>query len=100
MTHHVPDRRKEPRYPSSGRVEMTIPDLADDVIGGELIETSRNGFRIAHESNELSPGLEVALRHGATEYRVKVVWTHVLEGRRVSGFLVLSPPTEPIPSPR
>jgi hypothetical protein len=86
----VPDRRKVPRTPSSGRLEIMLADPAPERVDAELIEISSLGFRAAHDSSALEPGLEVLCkRDGADAVRARVIWTHVLGGRRVSGFLLL-----------
>jgi hypothetical protein len=65
-------------YPAPQRVE------------GEIIEISSMGFRAAHDSSMLEPGLEVLCkRDGADAVRARVIWTHVLGGHRVSGFLLV-----------
>jgi hypothetical protein len=60
---------------------MTVP--------AELVETSETGFRIAHKCKELIPGLEVRLRRNQSTQRARIVWTHLLDGRRVSGCVLL-----------
>ena len=83
------DRRREERLPRSGAVEISFVDPNPVTVVAELIEVSERGFRAAHESKLLAPGLEVQYgRIGATG-RARVIWTHVLDGRCVSGFLVL-----------
>ncbi len=86
----VPDRRRTPRSPSTGRVEITHGDPVPTSIEAELVESSPNGFRAAHDSKTLEPGLEVVCKlDGAKAVRARVIWTHVLGDKRVSGFLLL-----------
>lgn len=86
----VPERRKVPRTPSSGRVEIMLIDPAPQRVEAELIEISSMGFRAAHDSSTLEPGLEVLCKcEGAEAVRARVIWTHLLGGRRVSGFLLV-----------
>lgn len=71
-------------------MEITFGDFAPAHLEAELVETSAKGFRAAHDSKTLEPGLEVMCKRGASDaFRARVIWTHVLGDRRVSGFLVL-----------
>ncbi len=58
-------------------------------VEAELRETSERGFRIVHGSKELVPGLEIRLRRSGSVQRARVMWTHILKGRRESGCLLL-----------
>jgi len=85
----IPDRRRAPRVPVLERVEILFDDPILTAVEVELKETSEQGFRISHDSPLLVPGLDVRLsRHGAV-LQARVIWTHILEGRRVSGCLLL-----------
>jgi hypothetical protein len=87
----VPERRKVRRTPSSGLLEIMLVDPAPLRVKAELLEISSMGFRAAHDSSTLEPGLEVLCkRDGADAVRARVIWTHVLGGRRVSGFLLVT----------
>jgi PilZ domain len=83
------ERRRAPRIPTSGRVEISFEDPTPITIKAELVETSATGFRIEHGSPEISPGLEIRLSRAHDTVRAKVVWTHLLEGRRVSGCVLI-----------
>ncbi len=89
MPAEIPNRRQSPRYAASGSVEICFEDPLPTVVEAQLQETSAQGFRISHSSTRVVPGLEVELlRDGATQ-RARVIWTHILEGRLVSGCLLL-----------
>ena len=86
----APERRKGSRTPATGRVEILFGDPAPSCIDGELVEMSDTGFRVAHDCKGLEPGLEVYCRRsGEMPVKARVIWTHVLGLRRVSGFLIL-----------
>jgi hypothetical protein len=85
----TPDRRSAPRLVSSGRVEITFDNPAPVVVEAELVELSANGFRAVHDSKALAPGTEVHYRRAGAHGRARVIWTHVLDQRRVSGFVTL-----------
>lgn len=85
-----PDRRQEKRLPQSGPVEIAFEDPARVTIRAELIEVSGRGFRAAHDTKALTPGLEVDYTSAGSSGRARVIWTHVLAGRCVSGFLILA----------
>jgi hypothetical protein len=83
------DRRVAARTPAHGAVEISFDFPVPTAITAELIETSETGFRAVHDSKAIEPGLEVCYQRPRASGRARVVWTHVLNGRRVSGFIVL-----------
>lgn len=83
------ERRQHPRLPASGPVGILFEDPLPITIPAELLETSESGFRIAHDCDQLRSGLEVRLLRGDTTRRARIIWTHTLDGRRVSGCLLL-----------
>jgi hypothetical protein len=83
------DRRREERLPQSGDVHISFEDPNPVTVRAELIEVSDRGFRAAHDSKLLAPGLEVHYARTGASGRARVIWTHVLDGRSVSGFLIL-----------
>lgn len=84
-----PERRQEDRSPQTGVIEISFADPAKVTVQGELLEISSRGFRAAHAAKRLAPGVEVEYKSGKASGRARVMWTHVLEDRCVSGFLVL-----------
>jgi hypothetical protein len=83
------DRRIAPRAADSGIVEISFDAPAPVTIQAELVESSAFGFRAAHDSKVLEPGLQVRYKRVGGSGQARVIWTHVLDGRRVSGFLVV-----------
>jgi hypothetical protein len=83
------DRRNETRSPQSGPVRILFADPNPIMVEAELIEVSERGFRAAHDSRILTPGLEVQYARAGSTGRARVIWTHVLADRCVSGFLIL-----------
>lgn len=83
------DRRRAPRTPASGPVEVIFQAPMAVKVSADLIESRATGFRIAHNVRDLVAGTEVSYRHAAGSGRARVVWTHVLEDRCVSGLLQL-----------
>lgn len=83
------DRRQEQRLRQSGAIEILFEDPGPITVRAELIEVSSRGFRAAHDAKALAPGLEVDYTSTGSSGRARVIWTHVLEGRCVSGFLML-----------
>jgi len=83
------DRRSEPRHAASERVQLSFDDPSPTVVEAKLIEDSSNGFRAVHDSKALCPGIEVQYQRAGAIGRARVIWTHVLNQRRVSGFLIL-----------
>ena len=59
-------------------------------VDAEFIESSATGFRLAHDSDALEPGLEVSWEsEEGRGGKALVIWTHVAQDRRVSGFVAL-----------
>jgi hypothetical protein len=84
------ERRSEERSPRSGAVEISFADPNPMTVTAELIEVSERGFRAAHDSRLLTVGLEVRYSRTGSSGLARVIWTHVLDGRCVSGFLILA----------
>jgi hypothetical protein len=84
-----PERRQEERSPQSGAITIVFEDPSPITVLAELIEVSGRGFRAAHDAKALTTGLEVDYATSSSSGRARVMWTHVLEGRCVSGFLIL-----------
>ena len=89
MATSIPERRRAERLPASGRVEISFEDPTLVTVDAELLETSTTGFRIAHDSKALISGLNVLLHREGVISPARVVWTHLLNGRRVSGCVAL-----------
>jgi hypothetical protein len=83
------ERRRDERTPHSGEVRISFDDPHPVTIQAELIEISDRGFRASHDSRALAPGLQVEYARCGSIGRARVIWTHVLDGRCVSGFLIL-----------
>jgi hypothetical protein len=83
------ERRVEKRWTQSGLIEISFADPAPVNVRAELFEMSGRGFRAAHDTKALAAGLEVEYKSSHASGRARVIWTHVLEGRCVSGFLTL-----------
>ena len=83
------DRRNAVRLPKSGHVLVSLAEPAKISVDAELIEASALGFRIAHASKELVPGVIVGYSTPELSGTARVIWTHVLEGRYVSGLMLL-----------
>jgi hypothetical protein len=81
------ERRSAPRQAASGNVEISFAQPGGTtVVTARLIENSATGFRIAHQSQDLEPGLEFRLSQPGEPVRpARVIWTRVLDGDRVSG---------------
>jgi hypothetical protein len=83
------ERRDAPREAERGLVEISFDIPVPMTIQANLIETSATGFRASHDSKAIEPGLAVRYKRVGSSGEARVIWTQLLEGRRVSGFLVL-----------
>ncbi len=84
------DRRGETRAAAAGRVRISFENPAPTVVDAEWVESSATGFRVVHDSQALEPGLEVSYESALRSGRARLVWTHVLDGRRISGFVAIA----------
>jgi len=84
------ERRKEPRSPASGLIELTFNDLNPVAIRGQLVDISPSGFQVSHLFASLRSGQEVLFCHAGGRGRARVMWTRVLPGAVNTGFLVLT----------
>ncbi len=83
------DRREAPRIAHAGELEISFDTPVPTTVPALLVETSSTGFRASHDSKALEPGLEVSFKREGVAGQARVIWTHVLQGRRVSGFLII-----------
>lgn len=89
MSEGYTERRREPRVPAQGAVELIIEDPIPRRVEGELMDYSMSGFRAQHHDAGISSGTLVRFRHERAEGEAKVVWVRILPSRIESGFLVL-----------
>ena len=85
----IGERRRAPRIAQSGRVVISFVNPVPTTINADLIERSSTGFRASHECKNLDPGMEVRYQREGFSGIARVMWTHVLQGQRVSGFLLI-----------
>jgi len=83
------DRRVHSRSATSGQISISFEDAIPYTIQATLVESSAGGFRAEHDSSALVPGLNVRYHRSGSAGNARVVWTHVQDGRRMSGFLLL-----------
>jgi hypothetical protein len=55
---------------------------------GRLVDLSEGGFRMAHASIELIPGMVVKFKHSTATGTARVVWNRILLNRVETGFLI------------
>lgn len=87
MAHLQIERRRSPRREASGTVEVSFASPSGTVVvTAQLLDTSATGFRIAHQAQDLEPGLEFRLKQAGEAVRAaRVIWTQILNGDCVSG---------------
>jgi hypothetical protein len=83
------ERRSVPRAISSGRLAISFTDPVPLTVEAQLLDASPQGLRISHSSKRLVPGLDVQYYRNGKTGRARVIWTHVLDGRWVSGLVIL-----------
>jgi hypothetical protein len=88
-TENGSERRQAKRHPATGRIEVLFADPVPTVIEGEVLDVSSSGFRLSHTSNQLVAGLDVQLRYEGHQYMARIIWTHIQNGQRFSGCMLL-----------
>lgn len=84
------ERRREPRCPASGQVRLRPAGLLMDSFAGELVDSSRHGFRARHDRLTLASGQLVDFQFASRSGRACAVWTRIAGGRAETGFRILS----------
>jgi len=84
------ERRAEPRLPAKGEVFLALGGPVPRTISGQLLDTSRSGFRAAHSSPLLETGSRVQFRYDRSAGVARVCWNRASGGRWETGFLILS----------
>jgi hypothetical protein len=63
--------------------------MAGHEVSGQLLDYSRNGFRVVHAYRRLELGETVRFRHVLMHGRAKVVWNRITGNVVETGFLIL-----------
>jgi hypothetical protein len=88
-TENGSERRRAQRRAATGTIEVLFADPVPTVIEGEVLDVSSTGFRLSHTSNQLVAGLDVQLRYEGHQYLARIIWTHIQNGHRQSGCMLL-----------
>jgi hypothetical protein len=83
------EQRTEDRRPATGEVCLALEGPAPAEFRGQLVDSSRSGFRAVHSQAALSTGQRLRFRHAFGTGRVVVVWNRILADCVESGFLIL-----------
>ena len=83
------DRRGAERIAQTDAVELSFENPVPVTIQAILIDGSATGFRASHDCEALEPKVIVHFKRAGGSGRARVIWTHVLNQRRVSGFMLL-----------
>ena len=85
----IVEQRTEHRETAVGEIWFALqgPGFLD--FQGRLVDSSKSGFRAAHQHKSLSTGQQVRFRHSLGEGRALVMWNQILAGHVESGFLIL-----------
>src|SRR5262245_62133357 len=83
------DRRAEPRRPAQGEVIIALGGPVPRMVSGQLLDTSRSGFRASHSSPLLETGSRVQFRYASSAGVARVCWNRASGGRWETGFLIL-----------
>jgi hypothetical protein len=74
----APEKRREPRRPGRGSVEVKWTEPVATTVRGSLVDVSNSGFRMAHSCATLETGTIVEFAHEESQGRARVVWTRVI----------------------
>jgi hypothetical protein len=82
------DSRREPRRAAEGSVVVEFHNPQKRQLEGRLVDQSESGFRMAHTSIELVPGMMVKFKHSSSSGTARVVWNRILQHQVETGFLI------------
>jgi len=86
------EKRREPRRPAEGAVQIRFSNPQPEQIQGKLIDISASGFRMAHGYISLEAGRFVEFTHGEAAGKARVAWNRILKDRVETGFYILNAP--------
>ena len=89
MSESFMEKRREPRGPGHGSVRVRWDNPKPFEVEGRLKDYSPSGFRMRHNSHDISAGLLVEFTHFAAKGKARVVWTRITGDAVESGFLVV-----------
>jgi hypothetical protein len=91
LTENAPgsERRVETRQPAQGEVILALSGPIPRMVSGQLLDTSRSGFRASHSSPLLETGSRVQFRFESVAGVARVCWNRSSGGRWETGFLIL-----------
>jgi hypothetical protein len=82
------ESRREPRRAAEGSIVVEFHNPQKRQLEGRLVDLSEGGFRMAHASIELIPGMVVKFKHSTATGMARVVWNRILLNRVETGFLI------------
>jgi hypothetical protein len=85
----IAEQRREDRQPAEGEIQLSLEGAGSSAFLGNLIDSSRGGFRASHRQTSLAAGQQVRFLHSLGEGRALVMWNRILEWHVESGFLIL-----------
>ena len=83
------NRRREPRFPAAGEVQLVAEELPGVEICARLLDVSQGGFRATHDCLFLCSGQQVSFRDRCRQGKARLIWTRVVGKCVESGFLIL-----------
>src|SRR5258706_16219776 len=75
--------------PAQGEVWFAIDGPGPLEIHGQMVDSSKSGFRASHSHPELSAGQKVRFRNSLSEGGAVVMWNRVLANHVETGFLIV-----------
>jgi len=67
---------------------LSFADPLPVTISGQLLDTSRSGFRAAHQCPSLHTGMEVSFEHASASGNARVAWTRIAGNAVETGFVI------------
>jgi hypothetical protein len=83
------DRRREPRRPASGTVQLKFENHPPGTVEVDLMDVSTSGFRTTHHQGLLPLGTNAAFRHADAAGKARVVWNWMFPDHVESGFVII-----------
>ena len=88
-TTDIGEQRREDRQPTEGEVQLSTEGPDSFALQGQLIDSSKSGFRASYQGTLLATGQKVRFRHSLGQGRALVMWNRIIDQHIESGFLIL-----------
>lgn len=89
ITANPADRRREPRRPASGELQLKFESEPRSEVNVDLVDVSASGFRVSHRHGALPLGANASFRYPEAAGKARVVWNWMQADHVETGFVII-----------